>query len=165
MGARPDAGKMAGRTWRTQLGGMVYTVTEDDCRLRPVQNPTVAREEIVFSHPSEEELARVLDFFGIEWQYEPTTFPLRSDEDGNLIEAFSPDFYLVEQELYVELTTLRPNLMRDKRRKVRLLKELYPDIKVRLWNRKDFERFLERFGLATRRHDLVGKEALEKQDG
>ena len=165
MRARPDAGETAGRTWRTQLGGTVYIVREDDSRLCPVQNPTVAREEIVFSHPSEEELARILDFFGIEWQYEPTTFPLRWDEDGKLLEAFSPDFFLVEQEFYVELTTLRPTLMRDKRGKVRLLKELYPDIKVKLWNRKDFERFLERFGLATRRHDLVGKEALEKQDG
>jgi len=130
-----------------------------------VQNPTVAREDIVWSHPSEKEFAHVLDYFGIEWRYEPTTFPLRWDKEGNLLEGFSPDFYLVEQELYVELTTLRPRLMRDKHRKVRRLRELYPEVNVRLWDRQDFIRFLERFGLESHRQDLVGKEAIEKENG
>jgi hypoxanthine phosphoribosyltransferase len=125
----------------------------------------VAREDIVWSHPSEKEFAHVLDYFGIEWRYEPTTFPLRWDKEGNLLEGFSPDFYLVEQELYVELTTLRPRLMRDKHRKVRRLRELYPEVSVRLWDRRDFVRFLERFGLESHRQDLVGKEALEKENG
>jgi hypoxanthine phosphoribosyltransferase len=125
----------------------------------------VAREDIVWSHPSEKEFAHVLDYFGIEWRYEPTTFPLRWDKEGNLLEGFSPDFYLVEQELYVELTTLRPRLMRDKHRKVRRLRELYPEVNVRLWDRRDFVRFLERFGLESHRQDLVGKEALEKENG
>jgi len=140
-------------------------VTEDKAQPHPVHNPAAARGEIVFSHPSEEEFARILDFFGIEWQYEPTTFPLRWDQNGNVTEAFAPDFYLVEQELYVELTTLRPRLMREKHRKARLLKELYPEVSVRLWDRKDFERFLEHFGLESHRRDLVGKEALEKENG
>ena len=140
-------------------------MTEDKVRPRPLQNPTVAREDIVWSHPSEKEFAHVLDYFGIEWRYEPTTFPLRWDKEGNLLEGFSPDFYLVEQELYVELTTLRPRLMRDKHRKVRRLRELYPEVSVRLWDRQDFVRFLERFGLESHRQDLVGKEALEKDNG
>ncbi len=140
-------------------------MTEDKVRPRPLQNPTVAREDIVWSHPSEKEFAHVLDYFGIEWRYEPTTFPLRWDKEGNLLEGFSPDFYLVEQELYVELTTLRPRLMRDKHRKVRRLRELYPEVSVRLWDRRDFVRFLERFGLESHRQDLVGKEALEKDNG
>lgn len=140
-------------------------MTEDKVRPRPLQNPTVAREDIVWSHPSEKEFAHVLDYFGIEWRYEPTTFPLRWDKEGNLLEGFSPDFYLVEQELYVELTTLRPRLMRDKHRKVRRLRELYPEVSVRLWDRQDFVRFLERFGLESHRQDLVGKEALEKENG
>ncbi len=140
-------------------------MTEDKVRPRPLQNPTVAREDIVWSHPSEKEFAHVLDYFGIEWRYEPTTFPLRWDKEGNLLEGFSPDFYLVEQELYVELTTLRPRLMRDKHRKVRRLRELYPEVSVRLWDRRDFVRFLERFGLESHRQDLVGKEALEKENG
>ena len=133
-------------------------------RAVPIENPIVPREEIVFSHPSEEEFARVLDFYGIEWRYEPTTFPLEWDEDGNVLEAFSPDFYLVQQDLYVELTTLRQRLMCLKHRKIRRLKELYPDVNVRLWNRRDFERFLERFGIDARRGRLVGQEALKQHD-
>ena len=140
-------------------------MTEDKVRPRPLQNPTVAREDIVWSHPSEKEFAHVLDYFGIEWRYEPTTFPLRWDQEGNVLEGFCPDFYLVEQELYVELTTLRSRLMRDKHRKVRRLRELYPEVNVRLWDRQDFVRFLERFGLESHRQDLVGKEALEKDNG
>lgn len=132
-------------------------------RAVPMENPIVPREGIVFSHPSEEEFARVLDFYGIEWRYEPTTFPLEWDGDGNVLEAFSPDFYLVQQDLYVELTTLRQRLMRLKHRKIRRLKELYPNVHVRLWNRRDFERFLERFGIDARRR-LVGQEALKQRD-
>ena len=130
----------------------------------PISNPVLDRDEITFSHPSEEEFAHVLDFYGIEWRYEPTTFPLEWDEDGNVLEAFSPDFYLVQQDLYVELTTLRRRLMRLKHRKIRRLKELYPDVNIRLWNRSDFERFLERFGIDSRREHLVGREALEQHD-
>lgn len=129
----------------------------------PIQNPAVRRDEIAFSHPSEAEFARILDFYGIEWRYEPTTFPLRWDENGNCLEAFSPDFYLVAEDLYVELTTLRPQLMRLKRRKIRHLKTLYPDINIRLWNRKDFVRFLEHFGLMAETRTLVGKEAIADQ--
>ncbi|MBM3188452.1 MAG: hypothetical protein FJZ90_06995 [Chloroflexi bacterium] len=130
---------------------------------RPVANAEASREEINFSHPSEREFARVLDFYGIAWRYEPTTFPLRWDDQGNILEAFSPDFYLVDTDLYVELTTLRPQLMRIKRRKIRRLKELYPEINIRLWSRSDFMRFLERLGLEDRSEELVGKEALEDQ--
>ena len=43
-----------------------------------------------FAHESEEEFARLLDFYGVRWQYEPRTFPLRQDDDGRIIEAFSP---------------------------------------------------------------------------
>jgi hypothetical protein len=135
----------------------------DAVRPGPVHNPAVRRDEIVFSHPSEEEFARILDFYGIEWRYEPTTFPLRWDENGNCLEAFSPDFYLLAEDLYVELTTLRPRLMRLKHRKVRHLKELYPEISIKLWNRKDFVRFLEHIGLEGESRSLVGKEAIPDQ--
>jgi len=135
-----------------------------DSRPRPIANPNVVREEIVFSHPSEAELARILDFYGIRWRYEPTTFPLRWDAEGNILEAFSPDFYLIDQALYVELTTLRPKLMRVKRQKLRAIRELYPDVHIRLWDRKDFVRLLQHFGLEEHNHDLVGQEALEEQD-
>ncbi len=127
----------------------------------PIENPLIPRDRIEFSHPSEEEFARVLDFYGIEWRYEPTTFPLAWDSKGNILEAFSPDFYLVQQDLYVELTTLRQKLMRFKHRKIRRVRELYPDVHIRLWNRKDFERLLERFGMADRGPALIGKDAVK----
>ena len=61
-----------------------------------------------FAHPTEEAFAHILDYYGIAWDYEPRTFALHWDDEGNVTEAFSPDFYLPEQNLYVELTTLRP---------------------------------------------------------
>ena len=136
---------------------------EESMRPRPTHNPEVERQEIAFSHPSEEELARILDFYCIPWRYEPMTFPLRWNDRGVVLEAFSPDFYLIDQDLYVELTTLRPKLIRAKQHKVRRLKELYPEVNIRLWRRKDFVRLLERFGLEKRRPALVGKEAVESQ--
>ncbi len=131
---------------------------------RPIRNPEVPREAIEFAHPSEEEFASILDFFGIRWQYEPYTFPLHWDENGVVLEAFSPDFYLIDQGLFVELTTLRQKLIRIKRRKVRLLRTLYPEIQIKLWNRKDFEWMLRRFGIEDQSDDLVGKQALEHLD-
>lgn len=92
-----------------------------------------------FAHPSELVFARLLDFYGIRWQYEPRTFPLRYDEEGNIAEAFSPDFYLPDSDLYVELTTMKQSLVTKKNRKVKRLRELYPDIKIRLLYQKDFE--------------------------
>ena len=131
-------------------------------RPRPIQNPPVKREDIVFPHPSETEFARILDFFGIEWRYEPTTFPLKWDEKGSVLEAFSPDFYLVQEDLYVELTTLRQRLMRIKHQKIRRVRELYPEVNIRLWARQDFTRFLEHLGLEERSAGLVGKEAVKQ---
>jgi hypothetical protein len=129
---------------------------------RPIQNPPVPRERIIFSHPSEAELARILDFYGIEWRYEPITFPLEWDQNGNILEAFSPDFYLVEQDLFVELTTLQPKLMRIKHQKLRRIKELYPTLNIRLWSRKDFIHLMEHLGLEERGQALVGKEAVRE---
>ena len=83
-----------------------------------------------FVHPSEEVFSRILDFYGIQWEYEPRTFALETDEDGNVTEAFTPDFYLTEQDLYVELTTLRPQLSTKKNRKLKRLQELYAEVNI-----------------------------------
>jgi cytidylate kinase len=92
-----------------------------------------------FAHPSERMFARLLDFYGIRWEYEPRTFPLEYDEKGNVAEAFAPDFFLPDSQLYVELTTMKQSLVTRKNRKVKRLKELYPDVKIRLLYQKDFE--------------------------
>ena len=100
-----------------------------------------------FSHPVEVEFARILDFYGIPWEYEPRTFVLEHDASGNVTEAFSPDFYLPEQDLYVELTTMQPNQVRHKNRKLRRLRELYPDINIKLFKRGDIRSLMIKFGI------------------
>jgi hypoxanthine phosphoribosyltransferase len=102
---------------------------------------------VAFVHPSEEQFARILDFYQISWEYEPRTFALRWDKDGNVIEAFSPDFYLPEQDLYVELTTMEQRLITKKHRKLRQLRKLYPEINIKLLNRSDFKGLMLKYGL------------------
>ncbi len=117
-------------------------------RPRPIPNPKRhAGEPIPFSHPAEEAFARVLDFYQIQWQREPTTFPLEWDEDGHVIAAFSPDFYLVSDDLYIELTTMKQSLVTKKNRKLRLLRELYPDVRCKLMYRKDVMNLAVKYGL------------------
>lgn len=100
-----------------------------------------------FVHPSEEEFARILDFYRIKWLYEPRTFPLEWDNEGNVIEAFSPDFYLPDFDLFIELTTQRQKLVRKKNRKVRRLRELYPQIKIKVIYSRDYMHLLRKFGV------------------
>ena len=84
-----------------------------------------------FAHESEREFAKILDFYGIDWQYEPNTFPVEWDEKGNPIQSFTPDFYLPYYDLYIELTTLNQKLVTKKNRKLKRLRALYPDINIK----------------------------------
>lgn len=93
-----------------------------------------------FAHSSEARFANLLDFYGVEWRYEPRTFPIAWDARGNPLESFTPDFYLPQFDLYVELTVLRASLQSRKNRKVRLLREAYPDVTIKLFTRRDIER-------------------------
>ncbi len=101
--------------------------------------------QTAFAHPVEAEFARLLDFYRIAWRYEPTAFPL-ARQGNRVTEAFRPDFYLPEQDLYVELTTMRQRLIDRKHRKLRHFRELYPNIDVVLLSRQDFSGLLGRFG-------------------
>lgn len=116
-----------------------------------------------FAHPIEGEFARILDYYGIPWEYEPRTFELDWDEEGNVAEAFSPDFYLPDQDLYVELTTIRPKLVTFKNRKIRRMNELYPEINVQLWKRSDLRNLMLKFGLDDQAERIMGTEA-QNQD-
>jgi hypoxanthine phosphoribosyltransferase len=102
-----------------------------------------------FAHESEEEFARILDFYGVRWQYEPRTFPLRQDDDGRIVEAFSPDFYLPDLDLYIELTTLKQGLVTDKHRKMRRLVELYPDVQIKLLHKRDYLSLLAKYEIGA----------------
>ncbi len=106
-------------------------------------------DQIAFAHASERVAAEILDFYRIRWQYEPTTFPIEWDGQGNVIASFSPDFYLVDFDLYIELTTMSQKLVTKKNRKVRRLRELYPDVNVKIFYQKDFRKLLARFGVGS----------------
>ena len=113
-----------------------------------------------FVHPIEEEFANILDYYGIVWEYEPRTFDLEWDEKGKVTKAFSPDFYLPNQDLYIELTTVRPKLVTIKNRKIRRMQELYPDINVKLLKRQDLRDLMLKFGIHEKAVTLIGTKAL-----
>ena len=100
-----------------------------------------------FANDAERECARLLDFYGVRWEYEPHTFALEEAEDGRVTEAFSPDFYLPEQDLYVEVTVMKQALVTRKNRKLRKLRARYPNVRIKLFYRRDIERLAQRFRL------------------
>ena len=104
-------------------------------------------EVIKFAHNSERQFAKLLDFYQIEWAYEPTTFEIDWDRNGNATQRFSPDFYLPAFDLYIEITTLNQKLVTKKNRKARRLSELYPDVKVRVLYQRDYLNLLVKYGL------------------
>ena len=91
-------------------------------------------------------MARILDFYDVRWQYEPTTFPILWNVDGDVIESFAPDFYLPDLDMYLELTTLQQRLVRKKNRKLRRLRELYPDVRIKLFYARDFRAMMLKYG-------------------
>jgi hypothetical protein len=113
----------------------------------PVFQAYCGAEAPRFANETELECAKILDFYGVPWDYEPRTFVLETDEEGRVIEAITPDFYLPEQQLYVELTVMKQSLVTRKHRKLRKLRERYPGIKVKLFYRRDFERLAQKYGL------------------
>jgi hypoxanthine phosphoribosyltransferase len=105
---------------------------------RPVTTP--------FAHASEAEMSRILDFYAVRWEYEPHTFPILWNLDGDVVESFAPDFYLPDLDLYLEMTTLRQKLVRKKNRKLRRVRELYPDLNVKLFYARDFRALMLKYG-------------------
>ena len=138
---------------------------------KPVELPPQLREEILttkldvaqmadlaetvedklpeFAHPSEREFARVMDFYRIRWQYEPKTFPIEWDESHNVVKAFTPDFYLPDLDLFIELTTMKQSLVTKKNRKVRRLRELYPEINIKILYERDYRNLIWKYGLSN----------------
>jgi hypothetical protein len=106
------------------------------------------RKDVKFAHPSEEQCAKILDYYHIKWEYEPRSFPIEWDKKGNVIQSFTPDFYLPDYDLYIELTTMNQKLVTKKNRKIRRLKELYPNINIKIFYQRDFKNLLIKYGLA-----------------
>ena len=166
--ARPRAKKAAAKTAATPKATPRKASTKTAARPKsrkpfatatqrariPVTGAPTDEVPAPFAHNAEYEFARILDFYGIDWTYEPRTFALRTDGD-RVVEAFTPDFYLPDMDLYVELTTVKANLTAEKNRKMRLVKERYPDVKVMLLKKKDYLRLLANYGYGPLKPDQV----------
>jgi hypothetical protein len=100
-----------------------------------------------FAHNSERQFAKLLDFYGITWDYEPREFLLERDRDGNPTQAFRPDFYLPAYDLFIEVTTLNQKLVTKKNRKVRRLQELHPETNIKIFYQRDYLNLLVKYGL------------------
>ena len=108
----------------------------------PLQSDTVR-----FAHASERQFAQLLDFYGIGWEYEPTSFDIEWDKEGRVLQRFTPDFYLPEYDLYIEITTLSQKLVTKKNRKIRRLCGLYPDVRCKIFYQRDYLSLLVKYGL------------------
>jgi cytidylate kinase len=140
---------------RGLLSGAAEAQLQFQMRLKLARYGIVPPDKIslrkkMFAHQSEEIFANLLDFYRIAWEYEPRSFPIQYNRDGNPQEFFTPDFYLPEFDLYVELTTMKQANVTRKNRKVRLLRELYPHINIQVFYQKDFENLIFKYGLAER---------------
>jgi hypothetical protein len=111
-----------------------------------VEEP-LPHDAVRFAHNSERQFAKLLDFYGIAWEYEPRTFPLEHDRDGNTVQAFTPDFYLPAYDLYIEITTLNQKLVTKKNRKARRLRERYPGTEIKVLYQRDYLHLLVKYGL------------------
>jgi hypoxanthine phosphoribosyltransferase len=120
----------------------------------PAEPASLKSDSVRFAHASERQFAQLLDFYQIEWEYEPTSFDLEWDKDGVVVQRFTPDFYLPQYDLYIEITTLNQRLVTKKNRKVRRLRELYPDVNCKIFYQRDYLSLVSKYGL----EDLAGGE-------
>jgi hypoxanthine phosphoribosyltransferase len=104
-------------------------------------------DSVGFAHASERQFARLLDFYAIDWEYEPTSFDIDFDADGVVVARFTPDFYLPDYDLYIEITTLNQKLVTKKNRKVRRLREHYPEVKCKIFYQRDYLSLVAKYGL------------------
>lgn len=127
-----------------------------DQRADSPETPSGTDAGPAFAHVSEAEFARILDYYQVRWEYEPHTFPILWNLSGDVLESFSPDFFLPDADLYVELTTLRQKLVRKKNRKLRRLRELYPELRIKLFYARDFRALMLKYGRLVLADELSG---------
>jgi hypothetical protein len=114
---------------------------------RTADGQLLQSDTVPFAHASERQFARLLDFYQIEWTYEPTSFDIDWDHEGHVVQRFTPDFFLPEFDLYIEITTLSQKLVTKKNRKVRRLRERYPEIRCKIFYQKDYLSLVQKYGL------------------
>jgi len=115
--------------------------------LPPVDDFASPADAVEFAHRSEEQFARLLDFYGIDWEYEPRSFPIEFDPEGNPAGYFTPDFYLPDEDLFIEITTMNQKLVTKKNRKVRRLRALHPEVRCKIFYQRDYLHLLVKYGL------------------
>lgn len=104
-------------------------------------------DAVDFAHHSEDQFARLLDFYGIDWEYEPKSFPIEFDATGSPTSYFTPDFYLPDEDVFIEITTMNQKLVTKKNRKVRQLRALYPEVRCKVFYQRDYLHLLVKYGL------------------
>jgi len=72
---------------------------------------------------------------------------LETDRHANPVQAFTPDFYLPAYDLFIEITTLNQKLVTKKNRKARRLRELHPEVEVKVLYQRDYLHLLVKYGL------------------
>lgn len=117
-------------------------------------DPVPQSDSTDFAHNSERQFAKLLDFYQIEWEYEPRSFDIGWDSAGAPNQRFRPDFYLPAFDTYIEITTLNQKLVTKKNRKIRLLRELYPDVKCKIFYQRDYLDLLIKYGLEPPSQDV-----------
>jgi hypothetical protein len=63
------------------------------------------------------------------------------------VQAFAPDFYLPAYDLFIEITTLNQKLVTKKNRKARRLRELHPEVQIKVLYQRDYLQLLVKYGL------------------
>ena len=114
--------------------------------------PPLKSDTVQFAHASEQQFARLLDFYQIDWDYEPRSFDLEWDAEGKVVRRFTPDFYLPQYDMYIEITTLNQKLVTKKNRKIRRLRELHPEINCKIFYQRDYLSLVKKYGL----EDMAG---------
>jgi hypothetical protein len=127
--------------------GLLEQLAARGQRHRRVEGQPLPSDGIRFQHPSERRFARLLDFYGVPWEYEPHEFPIEWDEEGAPTAWFRPDFYLPAYDLHIEITTSQQRLVTRKNRKLRLLREHYPDVRCKLFYQRDYLELVRKYGL------------------
>ena len=84
--------------------------------------------EIYFYSRWEANIARLFNYLGIRWQHQPKIFNLVSQN-------YTPDFYLPDDDIYIEVKNFLWKYSKIRDRKFR---KLYPDIKLTLLLKKDY---------------------------
>ena len=101
-----------------------------------------------FQNEAELECAKILDYYAVPWAVRAADVRPRSRRrTAGTTEAFTPDFYLPEQDLYLEVTVMKQSLVTRKNRKLQKVRERYPDVNVKLFYKRDLERLAQRYRL------------------